>query len=809
MPNWQFSDSIFVFTLILCSVTVILGLVYFNCIYHDDRSESLLRWANAMAKAGSAVASQNSIDEEFDRRPSEVDRAKHPDIVIVFHHPDHAEKDNDKKLPSEGMDHIIVDDHDKDIFQELETLRREARSESVTRGQAREALLKDLDSVLPQWGFTVTAFQSCDEDEVFFAVSLRNPSTISYFLAQTEPSLQVRQDMAKRLSIDQDPEDPCSSAPFLRYSVATVNALAVQHITASSDETALYKPRRCAALLTVMSSKDCIRTISTELGRHVDLVSSEAHKLIVMWYPAHDPEELATLRAIWANWGNMSDLSFVQPVTYLKDYFGARIAFLFAWNGVYCKALIPICVIAMIQFASVGVSKFYGSDLVRERQVVAFSTVLTVWSRVAYNLWEREQNFFLELWGLSSFDEEGLIRPQFNGEFEKSPIDGNLTEKQDSHKLHVLRHAVATIATMFFCFIVGVFLFSWMITFQGHTNFVSSVMLSTQIKIFQFCFKSMATALTDFENHKYQDSYHNSLIWKLFTFEFVNNYSVFIFLTIKDSWRDDDEKGDALFKTQRQITVTLCVLSIMSIAQVPLQDVITRFWLWYEHYQLKRTLNGEEPPARSFAEEQSKYKKLEDTDEVQCVMTLVIALGFVLLFGGVSAWVVPFCFAVFAVQIRALAVLLTSHTQRTFPHRCRGMGYWCGVVNFLNVLGLCYSGFLFVAYGRTFHKAALLAKVTGFILFCSAMGLLWVFVDMFFPPQDPSAHLLARRRKHVLDKIHHFATTQELAKHPETSKRLRRGLTRSNTSIARGDWSALLTSSEAHTTPGPTPKGHD
>merc|ERR1719221_1748099 len=121
------------------------------------------------------------------------------------------------------------------------------------------------------------------------------------------------------------------------------------------------------------------------------------------------------------------------------------------------------------------------------------------------------------------------------------------------------------------------------------------------------------------------------------------------------------------------------------------------------------------------------------------MMTLIIALGYVLLFGGVSAWVVPFCFAVFAVQVRALAVMLTTTVQRTFPYRCRGMGYWCGVVRFLNSLGLCYSGFLFVAYGKSFQGAALLAKVTGFTLYCLGSGLLWALVDMLYPPQDPKA----------------------------------------------------------------------
>merc|ERR1719401_602064 len=144
------------------------------------------------------------------------------------------------------------------------------------------------------------------------------------------------------------------------------------------------------------------------------------------------------------------------------------------------------------------------------------------------------------------------------------------------------------------------------------------------------------------------------------------------------------------------------------------------------------------------------------------MMTLVIALGFILLFGGVSAWVVPLCFAVFAVQVRALAVMLTNNCQRTFPYRCRGMGYWCGIVRMLNTMGLFYSGFLFVAYGQSFQQAVLLAKVTGFCVYCAGMFLLWAVVDIIFPPHDADTRLLAARRAHVVERLHDVQSVKEI-----------------------------------------------
>lgn len=53
---------------------------------------------------------------------------------------------------------------------------------------------------------------------------------------------------------------------------------------------------------------------------------------------------------------------------------------------------------------------------------------------------------------------------------------------------------------------------------------VVSVITAIQIKLFNFLYSFLANWLTDWENHRTQQSYINNLTIKLFLFRFVNSY---------------------------------------------------------------------------------------------------------------------------------------------------------------------------------------------------------------------------------------------------------------------------------------------
>eukprot|EP00418_Pyrodinium_bahamense_P084332 CAMPEP_0179070124 /NCGR_PEP_ID=MMETSP0796-20121207/30859_1 /TAXON_ID=73915 /ORGANISM="Pyrodinium bahamense, Strain pbaha01" /LENGTH=276 /DNA_ID=CAMNT_0020767207 /DNA_START=254 /DNA_END=1085 /DNA_ORIENTATION=- len=222
----------------------------------------------------------------------------------------------------------------------------------------------------------------------------------------------------------------------------------------------------------------------------------------------------------------------------------------------------------------------------------------------------------------------------------------------------------------------------------------------------------MVPILTDFENHKYPDEYHDSLLWKLFAFDFVNNYCAFFSITIRHAWVGNSGCDD-----------TDCLFVLVRDAKAV------------------------------FLEEQAKYVVITEQEEVQNMLTLVISLGFVLLFGGVAPLVVPCCLCVFAMQLRAFAVFLTTDAQRPHPQDSAGIGNWHSCIRFLMLVGVFYAGLLFVAFGPTFKGTSLMAKSTGLVCFCLASAMLWALIDIACPATDPDTALLAKRRAYVLGKL--------------------------------------------------------
>jgi len=761
----QFRLEFIAFVKALC--TVLLGMTWFGIyvgfIYINDRSEKLDPWKAAMERDAHEHVSPRSTYT--------------PDYMLVFHHPGFKHHDNDEGIYAAELDRVLTNTEEC-VFTELDKLKESAVDGSTglfrasMRGlasqatgsekpvdekvkvemlEARQAFLKDMYRNLPLWGFDVTVFSSIDGDELFVCVSLNRKESIDYYLKKNNTQVQLRQEIIPRLGIRQDPDDPASSPPSISYDYGMVERLHDIGILISKEETELFKSFPNSGKVTVVNTKDCIWTIHNEIAQHVDLCAAKEEGLLVTWYPVHNPNQIALFRSIWANWSCLFDLTFRQPIPLIRDYFGPRIGFLFEWNGVYCKGLLVLVTVAMAQVIIVRVCRdLLGINLLRSRQVLGFSIVLVVWSKMMQNLYLREQNFFLELWNIRPHGGHShSMRPQFKGEPAPSPVDANVKELQFPMGRHLWRIVVTAVATVGFCILVASCIFMWLLVFDGKMGILSSIMLSAQIKVFEFTFTVLATKFTEYENHKYEADYHNSLLWKLFLFNFVNNYCAFFFMTVRNAWLGCLD--DCLHTLRKQVAMCLCILGACTVAQLMASQLIVKFTLWWELRQLKKS--GQEVPARFVLEEQAKYTEIDGGLELQNMMTLVISLGHVILFGGVSAAVVPYCFVVFTVQLRAFAVLLTTCSQRPFPHTSLGVGHWQYCITFLTCLGVLYAGFLFVAYGEAFRGSTVRAKMTGVLLFCLFSFTLWSVIDLVFPAEDKARSLMCERRAHVARKL--------------------------------------------------------
>merc|ERR1719181_619650 len=88
------------------------------------------------------------------------------------------------------------------------------------------------------------------------------------------------------------------------------------------------------------------------------------------------------------------------------------------------------------------------STFLSERQVIGFSIVLSVWSKITNNMWKREEAFFLQLWGMKGAAQapDG-VRPSFFGDLVPSELNSNIMERQYPKRKAVLRRVLTAVVT--------------------------------------------------------------------------------------------------------------------------------------------------------------------------------------------------------------------------------------------------------------------------------------------------------------------------------------------------------------------------
>eukprot|EP00747_Dinoflagellata_sp_TGD_P090853 gnl/TRDRNA2_/TRDRNA2_164860_c0_seq1.p1 gnl/TRDRNA2_/TRDRNA2_164860_c0~~gnl/TRDRNA2_/TRDRNA2_164860_c0_seq1.p1 ORF type:complete len:930 (-),score=135.81 gnl/TRDRNA2_/TRDRNA2_164860_c0_seq1:109-2898(-) len=774
MPGYKFKMYMIINASIEFSVALLWFLLYFAWLYKNDRVESVARW-------------QKQIDEiEKDRQDTDVPDIK-PDLIFIFQRPGRQHKDEETLIDRNIVERCLARDHsDHTCFKVTEAamlgcqeslVRRvgskmfglgtredtntdEESAAPPTYGSMRVAIMKDLYMNLNRWGFDVQLFTSIDNDKIFMCASLTDKETSSMYIIQGNVSFQIQPHVVSRLGIDQPSEEAASSPPYLQYDHNLVQELHEAGILDKNDERELYRLHYGRSKDgDVISGRERIRVMLRKVSSHFNMDNAKTEGLMVDWYPTHSRHRLDELCACWANFRFILDISYVQPIPVIREYFGSRIAFNFAWNGFHCKCLLALLPVAMANCVFILVAGMVGwVHSLTERQVIGFSIVLALWSRVAYNLWEREQNYFLRHWDMDRRAEQNITRPEYFGYPTPSPLDRNETDKQYPRNLSIMRQLLSGSVTLLYSVFVAFMIVVWVnksLLENGQMSITAAVVLAMQIKVFELVYNLLAEALTNFENHRFSTSYYNSYLWKQIFFQSVNYYTPFIYLVVMQPRTEAGcPPGGCLASLRLVITITLVVICICRIGQVLVTAYMVKFKLYWENRLLER--QGQSIK-RSFAEEQAKYGQYRTREQVEDMLELVLSLGYVLLFGAVAPIAVVTCFIVFVVQLRASAFLLTTSVKRTVPRRQLGIGSWQSVVGILMKVGIFLEGFLVIQVGESFKDTGVLPKLTGFVTFCVGILLIWALVDQVLPPVDDESELLSNRRAYTLRKIFHRA----------------------------------------------------
>lgn len=236
---------------------------------------------------------------------------------------------------------------------------------------------------------------------------------------------------------------------------------------------------------------------------------------------------------------NFGDIT-VQPIEEIRDYFGEQIGLYFAFLRVYTDSLVFPTVIGAATMLGHLRNGVEGNPL-----SLAYSILVSFWSVAFIAKWHRRQAELCFLWGTATFEENEKTRKQFRlREREiKYQVD-EFTGKEEAvpknpHMLYY-RSATSILVGAFFIFTVVIAalcaeyvrLLSKPEQLGAYSRVVGSSLNAFAIMILSKIYGAVARVLTEWENHRVQSAYENSLIMKFFAFEFANNYFNLFFIAL-------------------------------------------------------------------------------------------------------------------------------------------------------------------------------------------------------------------------------------------------------------------------------------
>lgn len=141
-------------------------------------------------------------------------------------------------------------------------------------------------------------------------------------------------------------------------------------------------------------------------------------------------------------------------------------------------------------------------------------------------------------WGTSEFENSELERAAFKGLMIKSHIDGGPSE----YFPPLLRYRrmcctfmmIAAMILLVAGVVVAIYIMKFQIQEQGQSpdtaSYLASICNAVQIQFFNSFYVYYAQYLTTLENQRTDTDFQDSMIIKIFLFQFINSYASFFFL---------------------------------------------------------------------------------------------------------------------------------------------------------------------------------------------------------------------------------------------------------------------------------------
>ncbi|KAJ1416346.1 calcium-activated chloride channel-domain-containing protein [Ochromonadaceae sp. CCMP2298] len=298
-----------------------------------------------------------------------------------------------------------------------------------------------------------------------------------------------------------------------------------------------------------------------------------------------------------------------------------------------------------------------------------------MWSVVFLELWKRREKTLANEWGMVDFRVAEEDRQEFRGGWIESPVDGSPVRFYPSYKRnkHLRQHyaIVLALVTLVLGVVISIYIARFALTpVVGFdvAKIIASIANAASIQIMNLLFSLVTHDLTERENHRTETEFEDSMITKIFMFQFVNSYASYFYLAFVGQFMGDCPHGCMPALGQDLAIILASRLVVGNIVEVAIP-----YYGWERKHRQVAEWEGKisRPEQEHLLDEYKQTKhSLRDYAET------AIGFGYASLFVcslPISALVLLLASVV---EIRMDGWKLLHLHQRPFPRGCEDIGAW-------------------------------------------------------------------------------------------------------------------------------------
>jgi hypothetical protein len=333
--------------------------------------------------------------------------------------------------------------------------------------------------------------------------------------------------------------------------------------------------------------KDIISQSSFRGGAGISIHKCIRSGIFAKWFPFHSEQTRRFFAQSWATWKVWKWCS-PQPLDQMQAYFGEELTLYFAWLGFYNFALIGPALIGLGVFIAVIVlTQTHEADEIGEMGLpngaranyaagvlnTVYAVLLMIWVTVYLEFWKRYNAELAFKWNMLDFEVSERSRPEYRGDIilgvhnrgEWIPFDKDdetlkrvhvvptiySDPKKTKFKLGVSIMPLITILVVVVIIVLAVLalrLFLQKEVGAGAGGIIGSIIGAVLIIVFNVLYGKLAVVLADWENHRTDTEYQDSLITKTFLFQFVNTFASLYYIAFGKRANDFSELVSGIAK---------------------------------------------------------------------------------------------------------------------------------------------------------------------------------------------------------------------------------------------------------------------